>query len=58
MSVALTRSDTGPEITEEEKALLMKRLKTADEDAQNARDAYEFLAELRQKLRQDSSVSR
>ena len=51
MSVALTRSDTGPEITEEEKALLMERLKTADEDAQNARDAYEFLAELRQKLR-------
>ena len=42
MSSALTRSGTDPEITEEEKAMLMERLKTADEDAQNAKDAYKF----------------
>ena len=58
MSVALTRPGTEPKITEEEKAVLTERLKTADEDAKNARNAYEFLAELHQKLRNTPSAPR
>jgi hypothetical protein len=51
MSGTPTRPGAEEALDEETERILDERLKTADEDAKSARDAYEFLAELRQKLR-------
>lgn len=58
MGNTLSRPGTEPEITEGEKAILTERLKTVEEDAKDARDAYEVLAELRQRLRKKSPAPR
>jgi hypothetical protein len=58
MSGTPIRPGAEEELDEETERILDERLKTADEDAKNARDAYEFLAELRRKLRKKPAIPR
>jgi hypothetical protein len=51
MSSVPTRPSTEPEVTEEEKRIILERLATYEEDKKSAVDAREALAEIRSTLK-------
>ncbi len=55
--VMATPNPTRPgELTDEEKAILSERLRTADEDAKTAVDSREYLTRLRERLRKHEAA--